>query len=272
MYVCICVCLQGGGGGGGSPFDMFFGGGQQQGGRRKGPNYDITLPCTLEELYNGAEKEFTVRRNVICKGCHGTGAEGGKEKKCRGCDGKGTRLQMQRLGIGFNVQMQTTCDKCGGRGKTAAKQCTKCSGQKVVEEDKTLNPVIEKGMPDGHELIFERASQQEPGVSPGDVVMRLKTKKHKVFTRSKNDLKMDLKLTLKEALLGFKKEFTHLDGRTVVVERDAVTQPMQVMKMKGEGMPLHNYSSEKGVLYVRFVVKNPTKLSAEQKKVLGETL
>jgi len=33
---------------------------------------------SLEELYNGVQKEFNVKRNVYCTKCKGSGAEGGK--------------------------------------------------------------------------------------------------------------------------------------------------------------------------------------------------
>ena len=42
----------------------------------------------------------------------------------------------------------------------------------------------------------------------------------------------------------------HLDGHEVVVARKHVTQPGFVLKVKGEGMPQHNFPSEKGDLYV----------------------
>lgn len=49
---------------------------------------------------------------------------------------------VQQLGPGFNVQMQKTCDACGGRGRTFKQSCEVCKGAKVVEESKTLDAVI----------------------------------------------------------------------------------------------------------------------------------
>ena len=49
---------------------------------------------------------------------------------------------VQQLGPGFNVQMQKTCDACGGKGKTFKQACEICKGHKVVEESKTLDAVI----------------------------------------------------------------------------------------------------------------------------------
>lgn len=67
-------------------------------------------------------------------------------------------------------------------------------------------------MPDNHEIVFEREAEQAPNIIPGDVIVKLKTKKHATFTRRGDDLLMQLSITLKEALVGFKRRVTHLDG------------------------------------------------------------
>lgn len=48
------------------------------------------------------------------------------------------------------------------------------------------------------------------------------------------------------------------------IKRDEVTQPGQVIKIKGEGMPVHESSGEFGDLYVTFNVHFPTKLTEKQ--------
>ena len=72
-------------------------------------------------------------------------------------------------------------------------------------EDTVLATVLERGIADGAEIRFKGKSEQSPGQVPGDVVMTLKTKKHPVFRREGNDLHMVLKISLREALLGFSK-------------------------------------------------------------------
>ena len=80
-----------------------------------------------------------------------------------------------------------------------------------------------------------------------------------------------MRISLKEALLGFRRTLRHLDGHEVVVERrgvasapasasasggsggsdvSEVTVPGQVIRIKGEGMPKHNTPSEHGDLLV----------------------
>ena len=114
---------------------------------------------TLEDLYKGAERRVELHRNVICKQCKGTGAKGGEVKKCKACGGRGVVLVNQNMGPGFTVQMQQPCGKCGGKGQVPKAKCPKCQGNKVVGENKALEPLIEKGMHDGQEIRFERQSE-----------------------------------------------------------------------------------------------------------------
>jgi DnaJ-class molecular chaperone len=139
---------------------------------------------------SGAERSLRISRKVLCPKCKGSGAKGGETKKCKVCNGQGVQLKLQQLFVffstlvfrlfcfvfqvcfvvcvrsapGFNVQMQQPCEACGGTGKVAKATCPHCSGQKTVMEEKSLEVIIEKGMKDGEEIVFERASEQSPDI------------------------------------------------------------------------------------------------------------
>jgi DnaJ-class molecular chaperone len=46
-----------------------------------------------------------------------------------------------------------SCPKCGGKGKTINKHCHVCHGSKIVKGLEELTVYIEKGMPNGHEIV-----------------------------------------------------------------------------------------------------------------------
>ncbi|RLN48753.1 hypothetical protein BBJ29_006307 [Phytophthora kernoviae] len=252
-----------------SPFDAFFGGG---GGKQRGPDAAVDVPVTLEELYNGAQKQAQFARNVICRKCRGTGAKGGKTTTCKKCGGTGHVLVEQKMGPGFTVQMQQPCPKCGGRGKTFKEACPFCHGHKVVKEDKVLTAEVERGMPSTHQIVFERESEQRPGMVPGDVIFRLHQVPHDRFRRAGDDLHYDLEISLEEALLGYSKPMKHLDDRKVMLTNSRVTTPFEVRIVHSEGMPVHNYPSQLGNLHVHHQIRFPTKLSAQQKKLVDQLL
>ena len=86
----------------------------------------------------------------------------------------------------------------------------------------------------------------------GDVVIKVETVPHPSFERSNNDLKTTIKITLKQALLGFEKEITHLEGRKVKLSKNKITRPGEVEKLKGEGMPVYNSPSDRGDLIITY--------------------
>lgn len=168
------------------------------------------------------------------------------------------------------MQMQQPCEACGGKGVVFKTKCPHCKGNKVVPEEKVLTATIERGMPSDHEIVFERQSEQSPGITPGDVVFKLRQVPHPRFTRDGNDLKHTMHISLKEALLGFSKPIRHLDGRNVDVKHSGITKPFEVRTIAGEGMPHHNFPGERGDLHVKYHVDFPKKLSSEQQRLVEE--
>jgi DnaJ-class molecular chaperone len=144
------------------------------------------------------------------------------------------------------------------------------SKHRCKTEDKDLTVTVEKGMSDGAQVTFKFASEQKPGQVPGDVVVSLKTKRHSVFERKDNHLHITLKVSLKEALTGFSTTITHLDGRKVpiVMKPGMIVFPFQVLVLKGEGMPVHEVSSQFGDLHVTFEITFPSSLTQEVRDTL----
>lgn len=102
-------------------------------------------------------------------------------------------------------------------------------------------------------------SDQMPGVETGDVVILLQQIPHETFTRSHDDLFLNKKIRLVEALCGVQIVVKHLDGRDLVLKREAgqIIRPGDVKKVEGEGMPRYKNPFEKGNLYAKFEVIFP---------------
>ena len=225
---------------------------------------------TLEELYNGAEKKFNVNREELCEHCHGTGADDPDHvHTCPACKGSGFVLQRIQLAPGFVQQVQQPCSKCGGKGKIFDKMCHVCHGRKLTTKPHQISVDIERGMKDGEQIVFEYEGNQHPDLDPGHIIVVLQQRKHRVFTRDGNDLKMDFKISLKDALLGWTNSVTHLDGHTVKFGKDRVTKPGEVLKIEGEGMPVHNFPSQKGDLYITITVEMPKTITKEQRDAIS---
>ena len=139
-------------------------------------------------------------------------------------------------------------------------------------EDLTL--YIEKGMKTGDEIVnnylklkrFDDYGEERIDILPGSLIFVVQEiVSDNVFYRTNDDLNCDIYISLKEALLGFKRTIKHLDDHLVNVNRDTVIQPGHVIKIKGEGMPKHQ-RSEKGDLFVKVYVIFPPKMNEKQEK------
>lgn len=98
-----------------------------------------------------------------------------------------------------------------------------------------------------------------PGSETGDVVIVLQQTPHETFTRSHDDLFLNKKIRLVEALCGVQIVVKHLDGRDLVLKREAgqIIRPGDVKKVDNEGMPKYKNPFEKGNLYAKFEVIFP---------------
>lgn len=245
--------------------DSLFGGffGQQQQSTNKGPDAQMTLRVTLEDLYNGAEKQVSFTRRVVCKNC-GPNSKKKNKAKCAECGRCPNEIQMvqRQMGPGFIVQQQEEVP----------------SREKCKSERKELDVVIEKGMKSGESIKFKYMSEQKPKQIPGDVHVALDALRHPVFERMSNadDLFAVVGISLKEALTGFRRVIKHLDGHEVEIDTEEmgnrIIKPAEVIVFEGEGMPQHEVPSQFGNLHVRFDVEFPRSLTSEQIKQLNAIL
>jgi len=260
-----------GGGGfgfGGGGFGFGGGGGDQRGQMKKGADLQVPLEVTLEDLYLGKTMRVAHKKQVLCNHCRGSGAEKPDDvETCPVCKGKGIRIVTQQLGPGFVQQIQTQCDKCGGKGQTVKSVCHRCKGRKVELSSEALTLIIERGMIDGQTIVFKQESDEAPDTQPGDLIFVISTVAHPTFVRRGNDLHMKTTISLLEALVGFSKEIKHLDGHIVTISSSNVVIPGQIMRIENEGMPVHDYPSIRGSLYVEFSIQFPPNHSEDQKKV-----
>ncbi|KAI8647632.1 hypothetical protein BD408DRAFT_408245 [Parasitella parasitica] len=260
---------QGGGGGFHDPFDIFshfFGGGRQSHGHqeKRGPDIHIPLQVTLEDLYNGAEIQLDVSKQVLCDHCHGNGARKPEDiHTCDQCDGRGMIIKRAQVGPGMFQQFQQACHKCEGKGKVIRHLCPVCAGRKVRRGNEDYSLHIERGMQNGHQIILDAESDEYPETIPGNIVFEVKTAPHPIFERRGDNLYTKQHITLVEALVGFKKTMTQLDNSSIDLVREGVTQYGFVQTIKGQGMPHQDNNAKHGDLYVEYQVVFPTAIDQE---------
>jgi DnaJ-class molecular chaperone len=133
----------------------------------------------------------------------------------------------------------------------------------LVEIDgRRLEVTIPPGVDTGSRV---RISGKRDGAPSRDLYIVTKVKPNDVFTRNGADLTRELRVTLREALLGGEVHVRTLKGR-VLLTLPASTQNGRTFRLTGQGMPrLKGRGEGSGDLYVKVSVVLPAKLSDEAK-------
>ena len=134
---------------------------------------------------------------------------------------------------------------------------------------------VERGMRDGQEINFARSGDSHPDVDiPGAINWRLQAVPHPVWSRpqNKDDLQTTLTLSLGEALAGFRRTVDVFGHEATFDKKFSQFRPGQRVRLEGEGMPVHNFPSQRGDLYAELQVELPETLTAEQRRVIEQVL
>ncbi|KAK4688573.1 DnaJ-related protein SCJ1, partial [Tremellales sp. Uapishka_1] len=278
-------------GGGHNPndiFSRFFGGGQQQ--EQRGPGMLTNLEVSLADMYAGRTVEFQIPRRIICTHCHGSGANSDRDiHTCGHCDGKGVIVQRHQVFPGMFTNVQLACPHCAGQGKQITKKCPTCHSEKTIQIQHSLAVHIPAGASEGYEEVFRGEADESVEREAGDVVVRVRSKRGEgegFWSRKEGGLVGRVVLGVSEAshfedsthgvtlnwdqaLLGFERNLTHLDGRKITVGRKGTTQPGEVEVIEGEGMPAFG-DTPQGDMFIEYSVVMPTEISDISRKKLEE--
>lgn len=254
-------------------FDSFFGGGSSRrrssgrGGGQRGSDLRYDMEITFLEAAFGAKKEVSYPRAERCEACRGTGADKGSGRKlCPTCGGSG---QVRRNSGFFSIA--STCPSCNGEGEIIEKPCAECRGAGTVRRTRTLTISIPAGIEDGKRLSV--AGQGDAGVNgsqDGDLYVFLRVQPHESFERDGRDIYCAVPISITQAALGADIVVPTLDDKTVRVTIPSGTQNGRILRLRGEGIPeLHN-PGKRGDMYIKIVVRVPTKITPKAKELLKE--
>jgi molecular chaperone DnaJ len=138
-----------------------------------------------------------------------------------------------------------------------------------MKKARKISVKIPPGVEEGSHMRLKGEGEASPnGGPPGDLYVQIHIAPHQYFTREGDDLIYDLHLDYPQVALGTEASIPTIDGTTKVNIR-AGTQPGEIIKLKGKGMPrLYGYGS--GDLLVRVNVSVPQKLTPKQRELLEQ--
>jgi molecular chaperone DnaJ len=256
----------------GDIFRHFFGGGfggdfSERVNRGRDLVYDLEI--TLEEAAKGTEKEIEIPRTEKCDVCNGSGASPGTSPRtCPQCNGAGKVQHMRKSSFAMYVQV-TPCPTCKGKGTLIDSPCRNCGGTGLVKRKRKISVKIPVGIDEGYQLRLRGEGEMAAnGGVAGDLYVLVHIRPDELFMRDGDDLLHVLMIGYPQAALGAEVSVPTLEG-PATVKIHAGTQPGEVIRLKGKGMPrFRGYG--KGDLLVRVGIAVPEQLTQHQRALLEE--
>jgi curved DNA-binding protein len=131
---------------------------------------------------------------------------------------------------------------------------------------RSIDVRIPPGVKDGSRV--RAAGEGEGGTSggaSGDLYLRVRIKPHPVFERKGDDLYVKVALSAPTAVLGGEAQVPTITG-SVRLKVPETTQPGQIFRLKGHGMPHVGKPDTKGDLYANVDIQLPRSLTREQRE------
>lgn len=138
-------------------------------------------------------------------------------------------------------------------------------------QDKILEMDLKPGLKAGSKIKFAGVGDQEEGGTQ-DLHFIVTEKPHPTLTRDGDDLKTVVELDLKEALTGWKRTVSTIDGKQLSVSGGGPTQPGYQERFPHLGMPISKKPTERGDFIVEVKVAFPRALTVAQKTKIKEAL
>ncbi|GAO16855.1 uncharacterized protein UV8b_06886 [Ustilaginoidea virens] len=142
---------------------------------------------------------------------------------------------------------------------------------KRVQTDQILEVPIKPGLKKGSKIKFNGVGDQVEG-GRQDLHFIVGEKEHPLFKREDNDLVHTVVLDLKEALTGWKRTVTTIEGKQINLDKSGPTQPGSEDRYPGLGMPISKHAGQRGDFIIKYKVNFPSSLTPAQKQTLREIL
>jgi molecular chaperone DnaJ len=272
--------LFGSGGGLGEWFQSIFGAAgpgarMRRGfGISRGQDLRFFAEIDLEDVARGSEIPVRVPKLTTCPACSGRGTKGARDAAaCPACRGGGYREahRVPRGGRSARLSTRVPCDHCGGTGVDPARRCPRCDGGGRVRGESTVTVKTPPGVEDSQ--ILRVAGKGEPGAEPdgrpGNLLIEVSVRPHPIFRRSGADLIADAAISMVDAALGTRVSVPTLLGNPVEVRVPEGSQPGDLLRLRGKGLPRLG-QRERGDLLVRLNVRTPVDLSPDERSLLEQ--
>lgn len=139
----------------------------------------------------------------------------------------------------------------------------------VSKNGRRLQVKIPRGARTGTKVRIAGEGSPSLGGEPGDLYLNVRVQDDPRFTREGDDLYVDVTIDLYTAVLGGEVDIPTMRGRATLKIKPG-TQPGQLIRLRGKGMPRLRRPEEYGDLYVRVHVELPSNLSERERELFKQ--
>ena len=254
-------------------FDSFFGGGgsrrrssSSRGQRGSDLRYDMEI--TFLEAAFGVKKEVTYARAERCDACKGTGADKGSGRKL--CpDVRGLGPGPQELRVLLHRLHLPELQRGRGDHREALRRVPRSRDGAQVAHHHHHHP--------GGHRRRQTPEPLRPGRRRVQTAPRTATctsscgcSRTRASSGTARTCTARSPISITQAALGAEIVVPTLDQKTARVAVPPGTQNGRVLRLKGEGIPELHAPGRRGDMYVKIVVRIPTKLNAKARELLKE--
>jgi molecular chaperone DnaJ len=231
-------------------------------GPQRGADLETELQLSFEGAVQGVTTSVNITSDVACHTCHGTGAKPGTMPKQ--CPRCGGRGVLDE-NQGF-FSFSQPCPQCGGAGVVVEDPCPTCHGSGTELRARQVKVRIPPGVQDGQRIRLKgRGGPGRNGGPNGDLYVVTRVEPNPLFGRRDDDLTITVPITFAEAALGAEVKVPTLDSSPVTIKVPAGTRSGRTFRVKGRGVPA---TKKAGDLLVTVEVAVPAKLSAEERRAV----
>jgi DnaJ-class molecular chaperone len=148
----------------------------------------------------------------------------------RGGAGRASSFEFETGGIGLDLDLSVAMS-------VSLEEAVKGGEKRVrLPTGKELNVKIPAGVSEGQQIRLRGQGETAPGHPPGDLLITVQIAPHAFFKVDGSDLRVDLPITLYEAVLGGKVRVPTLGG-AVDLSIPKNTSSGRTFRLKGKGLP-----------------------------------
>jgi len=229
-----------------------------------GETMSLLLKLTLEEIYSGVKKRYKYKRNDKCDICAGVG--GTDTQDCPTCGGNGLIINQVNTPFG-NFTQAFPCNVCGGSGTSYKIECKTCKGSAVKLVEENIEVDIPSGVQEGMTFVMSGKGHAVKGGECGDLHINIMELSHKQFIRSGSDLRMNLKLSYSQLVLGDKVDIDTIDGGKIRITIPEYSDVGGNLKVQSKGLKAYG-KDVRGDIIITLGISIPKEINETMKDLL----